>query len=175
MAGKSSIKRLPLEIREKIGQLRTDGHTIDEILAKLNELNVEVSRSALGRHCKQLENIQAGIRKSRMIAEAIVKDYGEDKENKVARANIEILHSLIFNMMSSENGEPVVLESKDAMFLSTSLEKLVKAEKTDFEKEIKIRTEIKNKAEKNLEKIAKKNGLSPDVIEKVRKGILEGM
>ena len=81
---------------------------IDEIMAKLDELNVDVSRSAVGRHCKRLESIQASIRQSRTIAEAIVKDYGdEDKENKVARANIEVLHSILFRMMGSEDGEPV--------------------------------------------------------------------
>ena len=94
-------------------------------MAKLNELNVDVSRSAVGRHCKRLESIQASIRQSRTIAEAIVKDYGdEDKENKVARANIEVLHSILFRMMGSEDGEPVTLDAKDAMFLATSLEKL---------------------------------------------------
>lgn len=173
MARTSSISKLPAEIREKIGQLRTEGRTIDEIMAKLDELNVDVSRSALGRHCKQLEAIQSGIRKSRAIAEAIIKDYGEDKENKVARANIEILHSLIFQMMSTEDGEPVVLDSKDAMFLSTSLEKLVKAEKTDFEKEMKIRAEIKNKIEKSIEKEAKKKGYSEDTVQTIR-DILRG-
>ena len=59
----SSISRLPAEIRDKIGALRAEGRTIDEIVAKLEELNVDVSRSALGRHCKRLESVQANIRR----------------------------------------------------------------------------------------------------------------
>ena len=110
MGRRSSIDRLPAAVRDKIGALRQEGRTIDEIMAKLDELNVDVSRSAVGRHCKRLESIQASIRQSRTIAEAIVKDYGdEDKENKVARANIEVLHSILFRMMGSEDGEPVTL------------------------------------------------------------------
>ena len=70
MARNSSIDRLPAAIREKIGQLRQAGKTIDEILEKLKELDVDVSRSALGRHCKQLEEVSKSIRQSRIVAEA---------------------------------------------------------------------------------------------------------
>lgn len=176
MGRRSSIDRLPAAVRDKIGSLRQEGRTIDEIMAKLDELNVDVSRSAVGRHCKRLESIQASIRQSRTIAEAIVKDYGdEDKENKVARANIEVLHSILFRMMGSEDGEPVTLDAKDAMFLATSLEKLTKAEKTDFEKEMKLRDKIREKAEKNLEKTAQKKGFSKEVIETIRREILGGL
>jgi len=55
MARPSSIERLPAELRELIGHLRERGRTIDEILAKLAELDVDVSRSALGRHVQHLD------------------------------------------------------------------------------------------------------------------------
>ena len=171
----SSISRLPAQIRDKIGALRAEGHTIDEIVAKLEELNVEVSRSALGRHCKRLESVQANIRQSRQIADAIVRNYGEDKENKLARVNMEILHGLIFQLMSSEDGEPVVISSKDAFMLSTAIEKLTKAAKTDLEKELAIAAEFKAKAEKQLQSVAKKKGLSAETVNLIRHDILGGL
>ena len=62
MPRRSTIKRLPKAIQERIGELREAGRTIDEILAKLAELDVEVSRSALGRHVKALEIGRASCR-----------------------------------------------------------------------------------------------------------------
>lgn len=171
----SSISRLPAEIRDKIGALRAEGRTIDEIVAKLEELNVDVSRSALGRHCKRLESVQANIRQSRQIADAIVRNYGEDKENKLARVNMEILHGLIFQLMSSEDGEPVVISSKDASCLATAIEKLTKAAKADVEKEIAITAEFKEKAERQLQSVARRKGLSSETVDMVRREILGGL
>ena len=64
----SSIDRLPEEIRAAIGKLRTQGRSIDEILAHLGTMDVEVSRSALGRHVKRLATLQERMRSSREMA-----------------------------------------------------------------------------------------------------------
>lgn len=114
MARNSSIDRLPSEIREKIGQLRQAGKTIDEILEKLKELDVDVSRSALGRHCKQLEEVSKSIRQSRIVAEALAKNFGDEGENKVSQVNIELMHSLILKMMVNNDGETITMDSKKA-------------------------------------------------------------
>lgn len=44
----SSVDRLPAEMRDAIGRLRDAGHTIDEIMAHLADMESMVSRSALG-------------------------------------------------------------------------------------------------------------------------------
>lgn len=54
-----------------------------------------MSRSALGRHCKQLEEVSKSIRQSRIVAEALAKNFGDEGENKVSQVNIELMHSLI--------------------------------------------------------------------------------
>ena len=118
MARNSSIDRLPAAIREKIGQLRQAGKTIDEILEKLKELDVDVSRSALGRHCKQLEEVSKSIRQSRIVAEALAKNFGDEGENKVSQVNIELMHSLILKMMVNNDGETITMDSKDAFFMA---------------------------------------------------------
>ncbi|MGZ8371111.1 MAG: phage protein Gp27 family protein, partial [Caulobacteraceae bacterium] len=62
----SSIDKLPPEVRALIGELREKrGCTIDEIMDKLRELEVDVSRSAVGRHVRKLADIGAEMRRSR--------------------------------------------------------------------------------------------------------------
>ena len=61
------------------------------------------------------------------------------------------------------------------MFLATSLEKLTKAEKTDFEKEMKLRDKIREKAEKQLQSAARKKALSPETADFIRREILGGL
>lgn len=165
----STIKKLPKKIREKIGKLRSDGRTIDEIMEKLSELNVDVSRSALGRHCKELEQISKTIRESRIIAEAIAKELGDKDSDKVTRVNIEFLHSVLTKAMA---GSSVNLSAKDAMLFATALQKLTQASKQDVEREVQIRKEIINKASKAVDKAGKKEGLSSEVIEKIKNEFL---
>src|SRR5690606_36749791 len=135
----SSIDRLPPEIREEIGRLRARGRTIDEILAKLRELDVDVSRSALGRHVKQLDQIGEELRRSRAIAEAMVERFGDAPESKVARLNIELAHALVMKCMVGEDGDTVELSPREAQFVSDALYRLSKAAKEDVEREVKIR------------------------------------
>ncbi|MGH6909921.1 MAG: phage protein Gp27 family protein, partial [Phenylobacterium sp.] len=89
MARPSTIDKLDPKLRGLIGELRDKGHTIDEILTKLRELDVDVSRSALGRKVKQIDSIREMLKHSRDAAESIIKALGDGPENKTGRLNIE--------------------------------------------------------------------------------------
>ena len=138
MARPTTISRQAPEIRELIGRLREQGRTIDEILAKLRELDVDVSRSALGRHVKQLDAIGEELRRSRAIAEAMVQRFGDAPESKTARLNIELMHGLLMKLMVGEDGGTVTLEPQDAYFAATALQRLAMASKADVDREVKI-------------------------------------
>lgn len=188
MARPSSISRQPVEVRELIGRLRDQGRTIDEILAKLGELRrsadgasagVDVSRSALGRHVKQLDAIGEEIRRSRTIAEAMVQRFGDAPESKTARLNIELMHSLLMKLMVGEDGESVTLEAQDAYFAATALQRLGMASKAAVDTEVKIREKFKAEveakakaavAETNAE--LKKAGISAETIKRIETEIL---
>lgn len=153
MARPSSIKRLPPEVREVVGDLRDQGHTIDEILEHLRQLGVDsVSRSAMGRHVKQLDAIGAEIRRNRALAEAVIKKYGEESDSRVNRMNIELMHGVLTKLMFGEDGEQVKLDPKEAMFAATAIEKLGKAEKTDIDRE-KARRDLRDRIEAGLKKL----------------------
>ena len=89
MGRPSSIDQLPEEIRAEIGRLRGMGWTIDQILEKLRELlDSAPSRSALGRHIAGMDKLGERMRRSRQVAEALVRELGDAPESRAARLNI---------------------------------------------------------------------------------------
>lgn len=171
MARPSSIDRLPAEIREEIGRLRDAGRTIDEILAHLRTLEVGVSRSALARHTQELDAIAETIRRSRGIAEGVTRALGED-EGRVARFNVEMCHAIVMKAMVGEDGQPAEFDPKELMFISTTLQKLTQAAKTDADLALRIRREAAQAAAKEAEAAAGEMGLSRETVETIKARIL---
>jgi hypothetical protein len=169
---KSSIDRLPAGLRELIGQLRQGGRTIEEIRAKLEELNVRVSKSALARHTQQLDVIGEQIRRSRWVGEALIERLGDAPESRQARLNIEIMHSLILDLLAGEDGEPVHLTPQSAMLLSDALAKLARAHQADAERELKLRQAIAKETAGKVEDLARSEGLTAETVDKFRAAIL---
>ena len=102
MARASNVDKLPEEIREEIGRLRGNGHSLDEILAALRELDVQsISRSSLGRHIKNLDKLVATNRRSRTVAQALARQMGDANASQFARANIELLHTLVYGHVAA--------------------------------------------------------------------------
>lgn len=172
MARPSTIDRLPASVRELIGSLRSRGHTIDEILAKLEELDVDVSRSALGRHTQQLDAIGEQIRRSRQVGEALIERLGDAPESRQARINIELMHSLIMDLLAGEGGEPVKLTPESSMLLATSLSRLASAHKQDVDRELKLRERVASAAADKVEEVARSAGLSGATVDQFRRAIL---
>ncbi len=172
----SSIAKLPNEIREKIAVLRNQGRTIDEILDHLETIDVDVSRSSLGRYFKKQQKVLESIKRSRLLAEAVAREFGDQEGTKIQRTNIELLHGLVTQLMlGGENDEDVVLDPKNAMFVATALEKLSKASKLSVDEELQIRKEAEREAMKKAAsmvdeaaKEAKDKGLSPEMVDQLK-------
>lgn len=179
MGRQSSIKRLPPEIRELIGELRGQGRTIAEILAKLQELlgDDAPSQSALGRWTKQLDAIAEEVNRNRHIAEALVERFGERADNRAARMNIELMHAMITKLMFNDEGSTVELTPQDAYFLGTSLQRLAAAQKLDQERTLKLQQEAAKKAAdravKAADEQARKAGhtLPPEALTAIREQV----
>lgn len=178
----SSIDRLPEEIRERIAQLRTNGRTINEILEALNSLLPEdevPSRSALGRHLKDWDAVSNRVRESRMMAQALSRDFGDKVTSDVARANMELLHSACLRMLASTDdmGEAVQFSAKELAALASAIEKTTKASKVDFDQQLAAAKELERR--ETLEKVAaaveetgKQRGISPEHINAIKAGVL---
>ena len=84
----STVDKLPQAIRDEIQKLRGAGYSIDEVLAALRELHsAEISRSALGRHFKRMEDVGREMRQSKDTAEMVVRQLGEETETRRVQAN----------------------------------------------------------------------------------------
>jgi len=182
----SSITKLPETIREKIALLRDQGRTLNEIMAALNDLDVDVSRSALGRYTKKMDQVAEDLRRSRELALAVSRQFGDQETSLVARTNMEILHSLLMKLMigavagsatKKDGDKNVEIEAREAMFLSTALEKLTRAGKVDFEGQLLAAREkergaaLRSAAEKAVDE-ARKQGLSAPTIAAIKARIL---
>lgn len=176
------MDRQPEEIRDEIARLRAHGHSIDEILAALRELDVtDISRSALGRHLHRSEKLAAQLVRSRTMAEALARRTGDGGASQFARANIELLHGIILDLhMAAEEGDDKswlkTLQGNPAgiMALAKALDHLTHASKTDaeFVKEIEAQTEarLRRQAEKAVNQVAKKQGLSAETVAALMEG-----
>lgn len=172
----STIDRLPDEVRAQIAQLRRGGRTIDEIMDHLGQLDVEVSRSALGRHVKSLAEIGEQMRRSETMAKFIVERFGEESDDRVARANMRILQGTVLELLTAEradeDGQPISLTPGEAKELALTLQRLVSAQRLDAERELRLRAEFAKSAASAAEKAMKQQGMGADTIDMVRRAVL---
>jgi hypothetical protein len=186
VARPSSISRLPPEIRAEIGRLREAGRTIDEILAHLRAMDVAVSRSALGRHVRGMAELGEKLRRSRAVAESLVRELGDAPESKTARLNIELLHTAILDLFLKAGGgaEEGVDEGgraalagnpMGAMMLAKALEHLTKASRHDqaFIERVEARAaaRAKREAAAAVDAVARERGLSAEMVAVIKAGI----
>jgi hypothetical protein len=183
MGQKSKIDKLPVEVRELIAGLVDNGKTIEEIVLKLHELvddgqlvNDQVpSKSSVHRHIQKIKKITERMRRSKDIAETVVKELGTDQESKAARLNIEVLHTLILDLsmaaaedVDEETGE-LTLTPSQAMQLAKAVDHLAKAEKANADLILKVRDEVKKQAIAAVKKVGTSNGLTKETREQIER------
>lgn len=187
MAGRpSKVDKLPDPLREGIAQLWHSGrYGLDEILRHLRdlsegrrtmlppELDVAVSvppdalpsRSRLHAHLQGLDRVAEKVGRSRAVAEALVKKYGDEPESRTARLNIELAHAALLDLFLAEgdgagpDGEgapaaPVTLDPEGVMFVSRAIKDLASARKADAELALKLQQEFARKVDARLKAIA---------------------
>jgi len=192
MSRPSKIDRLPPEIREEIGSLRERGYTIDEILGHLRAFEIapqdRPSRSGLHRHIQGLDKISERLMRSRSVAEALVRKHGDAPEGRQARLNIEIMHSIVMDLLMAagdQDGEAaesgaVTFDPQQVSLLGRTLRDLSSASKTDADLITKLREEQRKLAEAEMKKrvdvamvaVGKEKGLSADTIDMIKSQML---
>ncbi|WP_165184741.1 phage protein Gp27 family protein [Caulobacter soli] len=178
----SSIDRLPDEIQELIASKRRGGATIDQIMEHLDLLNVDVSRSAVGRHVKTLAEIGEDLRRTEALSRFIVEKFGDEPDERVARASMRILQGVLMNLMvdrpTDEEGLPIGVGVDEANKLALSLQRVMSAQRMDTERQIKIRAMAKaealEEAAKAVDQAARKmaGGMTKDTIAAIKSEIL---
>lgn len=177
MGRTTKVDRLPPEIRDCIGELRRDGHTIDQILSHLRSIGVgpdQVNRSGLGKAVQRWDAVAARLHDSRSAAEAIMSRLeSPGADDRVARLNIQMLHASLMELMRGEDGEPASFNPQEAMFVSATIKNLVGAAKVDQSRSIELKKLLdaeKAKVERVKEVVvtASKTGLTGDLIGRIR-------
>lgn len=176
----SSIDKLDPQIRDLIGQLRDRGRTLDEIRARLSDMLGEdaPSRSALHRHIQGLDVIAEDMRRARAAAEVLVRNLGDEPDNKLAQLNIQMAHTIMYKVMNPDGGL-VSLEPQEAMHVASAIQKLTSAAKSDADLRAALRREIAAEMEKakkvqaeTAAKAATQRGMTEADVEFLRAQIL---
>ncbi len=176
MARKSNIDRMPQQIQAAIMRLREQGCTLDEILAHLADLHsqITISRSALGRHVQKLDRMVERMKHSRVVAEALARELGEDTGTKAARVNIELLHSAIMQLFVKleEDADIAGGNPEDVMMLCKALDHLARAQKTSVDTIIAAEKRGEEKARREaaeaVDSVAKSEGLSKSTVDTIK-------
>lgn len=172
----SSIDKLPAEIRDAIAGLRRQGRTIDEIRDHLVALDVDVSRSALGRHVKTIAEVGERLRRADAISKAIVDKFGDQTDDRVARASMHILQGIILDLTvaQEEDEEGNVLPPSPEMVksLALALQRLTAAQRMDADRELKLRELWAKEAAAKVGELGKQMGWTADMAQRVRSEIM---
>lgn len=182
MVSPSKIDQLPAAIRDQIMTWRRAGYSARKILQACRAEFPDVPAEAwphvtnLCTHITGLEKLAETIQRSRMIAEVLVERFGDAPESRQARLNIELLHSIVTNLMleavdGEKDGRPVTIPADQVHALAKSLDHLARAQRTDMEATLHLRKELASKQNARIAKaaadvagIAKESGLSAERI-----------
>lgn len=182
MTPRSTITRLPPELRSKIDRLLMDGRfTLDEIMARLDDLEAGVSRSAVGRYAKSKEKLIDSMRRSADLAATAGAELGDQAATKAGRVLIELTQAMMFDLVLAradmdDDEAAKAMDTKKFAEFARAQKDLMSAAKTSVELDIKIREDqekrTKAAAVEATEKVAKERGLTADTIEAIKSSIL---
>lgn len=146
----STLRRLDRRILEQVHKLIDSGRTVDEIHAYLTDMGEAVSRSAVGRYKKTAEEMAAEIRRTRVLADTVVRSLADAPEDKSTRLNIEMLEGAILMMRQESDGktDPKVLD-----MLARATKNLVQAKTMDAALTLRLREEGRKQA---MEEVAQR-------------------
>ena len=98
--GRSSIARLPPELREAVDAAIADGATIDEIADLIRGEGGACSRSAVGRYTKNVRDLILRQQETDRANEMWVRALGERAEGRAGLILIETLRTMTLSTMA---------------------------------------------------------------------------
>lgn len=159
MGQKSSIDRLPEDIREQFHTLLRDPRVTQlEATRRINEILQEdgsperLSKSAVNRYAQRMEEVGAKLRQSREVAKMWIGRLGAEPQGETGKLLNEMIRALAFEttMDMSEGVDPV--EPRMLRDLAIAVEKLEKAASENVKRDNEIRAKVLEDAAKAVEK-----------------------
>lgn len=180
MAARSSIARLPKELADVCHRLIREGKTIHEITDKLNELDAEVSKSAVGRYVKSAREQMQRYREAQEVAGRWVSELGENSKGDVATLCQQMLTGIAFTTLDQVaqqqlddgegDGKPAKpVKAMDLMLFAKALESIESGSKRALERREKIERAAIERAATKAGEVGQRVGLSQSTIDEIQK------
>lgn len=183
MGRKSTISRLDPQIKAYIeAMLATGSQTLDELIADLRERYPAAahagslpSRSAVGRYGQKLERRLSAIRASTEAAKIIQAQAGDDSDARSEALTALIQTELFEAILNLQEADDPDMDPADRVgMLSSAAKNIATLTRSSvglkqFQAKVHERAQA---AAANVEKIAKKGGLSAETAAELRREIL---
>lgn len=179
MGRKSSIDRLPAHVKAEIDAALKRGATLDEVVAAVQALGADISRSAVGRYAQKAEEVAKTMREAQAISAQLAPTLAGMADAKTGRLINEMFQTLVFNHLikAAREGDDAGSTSKDLMQLGRAIKESQQAANLDVAREMKIRDDERRQAREAavaaVEKVARTSGgLTRETIDAIRAEIL---
>lgn len=172
MPRRSTVKELPKEIRVEVDRLLADGTTIDDIVAKLQELGADISRSALGRYKQDFDQVTRRMREMREVAAGFARELGAAPEGETGRLLIELVQSLVFKFAARQSDQDAATTAQELYHVARAIKDLEHGASLGADRELKIRKDTATEAAKAAGGAAKAAGLSAEAIAAIERDVL---
>ena len=174
--GRSSIARLPPELREAVDAAIADGATIDEITALIRGEGGACSRSAVGRYTKNVRDLIRQQQETDRGIEMWVRALGDRPEGRAGLILVETLRTMTLSTLAelSKREEPATPEELSR--LSLVLKRIEGTDKLRIERERAAAKAAETEAAKTAPGAGQapvRKGLSPEAVAAIRE-VVEG-
>lgn len=181
MGQKSSIDRLPQELREKLTELlQNPAITQKEIVERINAGAGEtvVSRSGVNRYKLRMDRFAARSREAREVADAYIERYGTENRSKLGKVVNEYIKLMVFDLtteleeLKDTDGEIKPEDLADIIYkVSHAIRELEQAEKLNAQREAEIKESVRKETAEKVETVCRQMGVSKDTMDTVLKEV----
>lgn len=176
MARRSSIDGLPEDVRRWLERALADSNFsgYQALESMLRKQGYQISKSAIHRYGQKIERrfaaIKASTEAARLLTEGAADDQDARSEAIIALVQTELFDSILDLQEAGAEDDP----AERLGLLSTAAKNIATLARASVNQK-KFRLEVQARAEAaaaNVEKIAKKGGLSAESVEQLRREIL---
>ena len=168
--GRSSIARLPPELREAVDAAIADGATIDEIADLIRGEGGACSRSAVGRYTKTMRDLILRQQETDRANEMWVRALGERPEGRAGLILIETLRSLTLAALADLSGREEPVSTAELARLALLLKRIEGTDKLRLEREQAAAKAAK--AAPGAGQAPVRKGLSPETVDLIDEAVV---
>ena len=170
--GRSSIARLPPELREAVDAAIADGATIDEIADLIRGEGGACSRSAVGRYTKTVRDLIRQQQEADRANEMWVRALGERTQGRAGLILIETLRTMTLAALADLSGREEPVSTAELARLALVLKRIEGTDKLRLERE-RAAAKAAPGAGQAPGQAPPRKGLSPEAVAAIRE-VVEG-